>query len=124
MKNKMSDMKKRIFDSGATRDVCEGKLDFEGFLSPLVLESYAQYMNKHRLEKDGVIRDSDNWQKLFGTQHKDVCMKSAWRHFMSWWTLHRGYKTEDDIESSICALIFNASAYLHKILLEKNVKSK
>jgi hypothetical protein len=109
----------RTFEGGGTRNTDDGKLDFEGFISPLALEAYAKYMHKHRFQADGNIRDSDNWQKLFGDKHEDVCMKSAWRHFFSWWKSHRGLPTEETIEESICALIFNASAYLHKIQKDK-----
>lgn len=109
----------RNFGTGATRNLDEGKLDYDGFFSPIVMERYAKYMNKHRVQADGKLRDSDNWQKLFGPDHYKVCMKSAYRHFMDWWKQHRGYKGEDEIQESICALLFNAQAYLFKILQEK-----
>ncbi len=111
----------RQFKTGATRNLEEGKLDYEGFLSPLVIERFGQYMHKHRIQADGKLRDSDNWQKLFGDDHYSICMKSGYRHFFSWWKAHRGYKDEN-IEDSICALMFNAQAYLHKICLEKQNK--
>lgn len=114
----------RNFKSGATRDTDENKLDYEGFISPLILERFAEYMNKHRIQADGKIRDSDNWQKLFGDKHLDVCMKSGFRHFMAWWKEHRGIKTDDGIEDNICALIFNANAYLFKLLKDKKTKDK
>lgn len=114
-----SDGVMRTFETGATRNNDVNKLDFEGFMSPLVIERYAEYMHKHRFQSDGNIRNSDNWQNLFGEKHSDVCIKSAWRHFFSWWKSHRGYNTEETIEESICALIFNASAYLHKIQKDK-----
>ena len=47
---------KRTFDTGASRDTEAGKLDFEGFLSPPVLERYAEYLNKHRVMADGSTR--------------------------------------------------------------------
>ena len=72
----------RVFDTGATRDADIGKNDYEGFLSPLVIQRYGKYMNKHRKQVDGKLRDSDNWQKGFGENHYAVCMKSLWRHFM------------------------------------------
>src|SRR5262249_20215749 len=53
----------RIFKTGATRDTDTGKLDYEGFLSPLVLKRYAEYMHQHRVMKDGAMRASDNWQR-------------------------------------------------------------
>jgi len=109
----------RQFDSGATRDTEEGKLDYEGFLSPLVVKRYAEYLDKHRIQSDGNLRDSDNWQKLFGDKHFDVCMKSSWRHFMDVWLQHRGHKGQQSIEDSICGVLFNMQAYLFKILQEK-----
>lgn len=111
----------RKFDSGATRDSDFGKLDFEGFLSPIVLHRFAVYMDKHRLQTDGVVRESDNWQKLFGEDHESVCMKSLLRHVMDLWLSHRGFVeiARDSIEESLCAIIFNANAYLFSIL-EKN----
>jgi hypothetical protein len=116
--------KNRQFDTGATRDTDTGKLDYEGFLSPMVLQRYAQYMHKHQTQSNGQLRDSDNWQKLFGEEHFDVCMKSAFRHFMDWWGQHRGLESEKDLAESICALLFNAMAYLHKMELQKKRRCK
>lgn len=106
--------KMRQFESGATRNLDDDKLDFEGFLSPLVLKRYAEYMHKHRKQADGKLRDSDNWQK--GISFKSY-MSSGWRHFFSWWTGHRNQEINED---DICALIFNASGYLHEHLKSKN----
>lgn len=102
----------RKFDTGATRDTDVDKMDFEGFLSPRVLQRYAEYMNKHRTQADGNLRDSDNWQKGIPL---DAYMKSGYRHFFDWWVNHRGITSlaKDDIEESLCALIFNAMGYLH-----------
>jgi hypothetical protein len=105
--------KVRQFDSGATRNLDDGKVDFEGFLSPLVLERYAQYMHKHRQQADGSLRDSDNWQRGIPLP---VYMKSAWRHFFDVWKEHRGISTPEGLEDSLCALLFNISGYLHEHL--------
>jgi hypothetical protein len=40
--------KMRQFSTGATRNLETGKHDFEGYLSPLVLKRYAEYMTSHR----------------------------------------------------------------------------
>jgi len=106
----------RTFKTGATRDSDETKFDYEGFLSPLVIERFGEYMHQHRQQKDGKLRDSDNWQKGIP---KTAYIKSGWRHFFSWWKAHRGYKTEEDIEDSLCALLFNVQGYLHEHLKEK-----
>lgn len=118
----------RTFSSGATRDNDTDKLDYEGFLSPWVLERYAQYMHGHRIQADGNLRDSDNWQKGIP---RAAYIKSLFRHFMELWQCHRyGYDldvtgfdedgevmdVEDSMEDALCAIIFNASGYLHVLL--------
>jgi hypothetical protein len=106
----------REFKTGATRDTDEGKYDYEGFLSPLVLQRFGEYMNKHRKQADGKLRDSDNWQKGIP---KDAYIKSAWRHFLDWWMEYRGYPSREGLEDALCALMFNAMGYLYEILKEK-----
>ena len=106
----------RKFETGATRDTDTNKYDYEGFYSPLVMERFAKYMHKHRVQADGNLRDSANWQKGIP---KDAYVKSAFRHFIDWWTQHRGYAGHDELEESICALLFNAQGYLFELLKEK-----
>lgn len=106
----------RKFNTGATRDTDIGKNDYEGFLSPLVIKRFGDYMSKHRVQSDGTLRDSDNWQKGIP---KDAYMKSGWRHFIDWWQEHRGYKSKDGIEEALCALMFNIMGYLHEYLKER-----
>lgn len=107
----------RNFGTGATRDTDEGKNDYEGFLSPLALEAFGDYMTRNRVQADGKLRDSDNWQKGIP---REAYMKSGWRHFFSWWKHHRSGKgTIEDL----CALLFNVQGYLHEELKD-NVDSK
>jgi hypothetical protein len=105
----------RVFDSGATRNNDKDKLDFEAFLSPAVLEAFAQYMHKHRVQADGSLRDGDNWQK---GMDRSVYMKSAWRHFFAVWKKHRSAAQEDPTED-LCALLFNVMGYLFEVLRAK-----
>jgi hypothetical protein len=107
--------KKREFKTGANRNSDEAKIDFEGFLSPLVLQKYWEYMNKHRKLADWTVRDSDNWQKKFGEEHYEVCMKSLWRHFQDLWMEHRGYKSREWISDALMGILFNAQAYAFKL---------
>lgn len=104
----------REFDTGATRDIEEGKVDYEGHLSPIALHSFSSYMDSHRLQADGEMRDSDNWQK---GMPKDVYMKSMWRHFFDVWMIHRGWH-DGDMEKALGALWFNVQGYLHEWLKE------
>lgn len=109
----------RTFSTGATRDSDESKIDFEGFLSPLVLKRYGEYMNRHRKQADGGIRASDNWQAGIPL---DAYMKSLWRHFFDVWAKHRGHPglTDETVEEELCAVLFNASGYLHEYLKAKD----
>jgi len=113
----------RVFKKGATRDDEDDKIDYEGFLSPIVLQAYGEYMHKHRKTANGV-RESDNWQKLFGPDHYSVCMKSLWRHFHDLWMEHRGYKSREGIENALNGILFNTMAYYYKYLNENNPRRK
>jgi len=111
----------RTFNTGATRDSEQNKKDYEGYLSPLVLDRFAEYMLKHQTQADGAFRSSDNWQNGIP---KDAYMKSGWRHFMDWWTEHRGYKSREGLEDALCALLFNVQGYLHEHLKQKYGESQ
>lgn len=106
----------RIFATGATRNTDVDKLDFEGFLSPLVLFRYAEYLHQHRIQADGQLRDSDNWQK---GMPKDVYIKSLHRHFINLWLHHRGFGTYESIDDALCAIMFNTMGYLFEVLKSK-----
>lgn len=108
----------RTFFTGATRDSEEGKNDYEGFISPLVVERFGDYMTKHRVQSDGGLRNSDNWQKGMAL---DCYIKSGWRHFLDWWKEHRGYGSREGVEEALCGLLFNIQGYLHEYL-KQNVK--
>jgi hypothetical protein len=112
--------KGRNFESGAYRDSEDGKLDFEGFLSPAVLFEFADYMHEHRTQSNGEVRDSDNWQKGIP---RDVYMKSMFRHFMDVWANHRdpaGMHPQDQLDA-LMALLFNVQGYAHEILEGRSI---
>ena len=112
----------RSFDTGATRNDDSDEFDYEGFYSPIVLQQYASYMHRHRFQADGIVRDSDNWQK---GMTKNSYMKSGFRHFMDWWLEHRGHKSREGLVNAICGLLFNGMGYLSLILKEyENEKNK
>jgi hypothetical protein len=114
----------RKFETGATRNDDQTKNDYEGFIDPEFLVAFGDYMTIHRIQADGTLRDSDNWQKgipLF------VYMKSLLRHVFDLWRIHRGHKVyspEDGHELTAgemcCAIFFNTQGYWHE--LQKGVK--
>lgn len=101
------------FDSGATR-TAEPLEDYEGFLSPLVLEQFARYMAKHRKKEDGEIRSSDNWQRGMS---KTRYMRSMWRHFHELWKRWRHRKDRASLVDPLCALFFNVQGMLLEVLI-------
>ncbi len=105
----------RAFATGATRDVDNDKLDYEGALSPIVLRRYCQYMKAQRLQADGSVRADDNWQKGIP---KNEYMRSKLRHDMDLWIAHRSGLTD---ENAACAILFNTMGYLFEILKDAGI---
>lgn len=105
----------RSFESGATRDDDEGKLDIEAYFSPRVLLRRAEYMAEHAVQADGETRPGDNWQKGIPP---DAYMKSLARHFFHVWKIWRdGSALVDtkEFEDALCAVCFNAEGLLFEL---------
>ena len=107
------------FETGATRNDDEKKYDPDGFLSPFALESYFAYMHRHRLQHDGKLRASDNWQLGIPMTRY---MKSLWRHFFDVWKISRGGTAIDpdsgekvDLETALNGVLFNTFGLLHEM---------
>lgn len=104
----------RSFDTGASRSSEEGKLDPDGFLSHLAIMRYLEYMHQHRTMPDGTLRASDNWKQGIPIESY---MKSLYRHFLDVWCYHSDGDLKDpELEEALCAVIFNASGFLHELL--------
>lgn len=119
------DTKIRTFHTGATRDTDEGKLDWEGFISPLAMRYFAKYMHEHRHQADGTLRDADNWQK--GMPRRQY-MKSLIRHIWdlwTWWRQTGGGFSEASANARfielLCAMLFNIQGLLHEIAMGRDV---
>lgn len=100
----------RQFDSGAVRGSLDGKLSYKGFLSPSVLRSYAEYMQRHRVQADGNIREPDNWKKGIP---KDSYVDSLLRHTIDFWAAYEAgnLSLTDELGK---AIFFNIHGYLHE----------
>lgn len=108
------------FAGGATRNLDTSKFDYEAFLHPEALHAYGEFMHSHRTQKDGSLRDGDNWQK--GIPFKAYA-KSLVRHTFDLWRMHRGFEvTNPDTglphtkQELCCAILFNAFGYLKELL--------
>ncbi len=110
----------REFKSGATRDTNIGKLEYSRFLSPEVLYYFANYMHENRKQKDGKLREPDNWKKGMDLE---VYMSSLSRHYWDIWLHHESYKrynkpsklATETLEDSLCGALFNSMGYLYEL---------
>jgi hypothetical protein len=116
-KPKEDDGNMRTFESGATRDTADGKLNYAGFLSLTALKQYAKYMNMNRLQSDGNIRDADNWKKGFPMESY---VESSFRHYLEWLGYHQSDNRTPEMNNAgiaaVCGLLFNAMGYLNEWL--------
>ena len=113
----------RVFEGGATRNV-ETDPDYHGFFSPLAMHAYGEYMHTHRLQADGSLRDSDNWQRGMPT---DVCVRSLVRHVHDVELIHKGYpdlarrdpRDPDPWIAHLSAVMFNTVVLLHQAIKDR-----
>jgi hypothetical protein len=105
----------REFDTGATRDNNEDKHNYEGFLSPLVIEEFGRYMHRHRHQADGKVRDGDNWQKGIPTEA-----------YMDSLLLTYGYITEDTLrgQGSLSLRLFVLYSLMLKVCFTTSCLSR
>lgn len=108
----------RIFDGGATRSPLGDKLCYSRFMDARVVKRYCEYLHKHRVQADGNVREPDNWKN--GIPQASY-MDSMHRHFMDVWLHNQGHTSEmaEDIETALCALIFNAQGMLFEVMKGK-----
>lgn len=105
----------RVFTTGATRSSLGDKPQYEGYINPLVIKRFGEYMLKHQIQSDGQRRNADNWQK-------NIDMASLYdsktRHDMDVWLHSRGYHAEaaEPLEEALCACLFNTMALLKQVL--------
>jgi len=110
----------REFSTGATRDNNEDKLMYHGFISPHVLERFAQYMHKHRKQADGKLRDPDNWKK--GIPQK-AYFESDIRHTIDFWKAVEEGRVEDAMELQM-ARMFNIQGWVYEQLQGRGEPAK
>lgn len=109
----------QAFSTGATRSSSENKIDFEGHLHPEVLAIFGEYMHRHRVQRDGKLRASDNWQE--GIPIKNY-IKSLIRHTMEFWRMWRGAVVVNvdsgrpfTFEDVLCAILFNTMGLIYEM---------
>ena len=100
----------RVFESGATRDSDEGKIDYAGCLSPYAQRAFGEYMLAHQVQPDGSRRDSRNWQKGIPMP---AYISSAARHWHEVWEAYE--RTGAPTVEALCALMFNVQGMLHEL---------
>ena len=102
---------KVLYPSGATRDSEEGKLDYQGALSIEVLDSFVQYMDRHREMSPGSFRGMGNWKQGMPWAR---LMRSLTRHHFAVWR-NDGQKLDD-----LHAVLFNTMALIYQQLTKED----
>ncbi len=112
----------RQFPSGATRNIDQDKLDPQGFIHPLTLLAFCEYMHLHRKQADGQLRDSSNWWKGIPRQAYGASLE---RHvLLDVKPLLAGFEghTTHDLVEALCASWFNIQGLLLEVLLERGAE--
>jgi hypothetical protein len=115
----------REFSTGATRDGDTTKFDYDGFISPLTTRAYGEYMHKHRVQSDGTLRSSANWQRGIPIPTYRSSMARHYQDVKSilWgWYCVSGQATDQgpqDILEALCGLKFNVDGLIHEIMKRK-----
>lgn len=93
----------REFETGATRDSNEGKIDYRAILSPQALEMFGRYMVKHTIASDGSKREQDNWKRGMPLE---CYIESFFRHTQE---LHRAIEAgnREEITEALGGCFFN-----------------
>lgn len=113
----------RQFESGATRDLDDTKNHYEGYLSPLVIVAFGDYMTRHRKQSDGTLREPDNWQRGIPL---DSYIDSMLRHAVAVWLHHRGYSdaANESLDDALAGVFFNTQGYWFETLKARNAEKE
>jgi len=105
----------RIFPTGATRDDNIGKLNPVRGLSIQVEECYLNYLGRHRRQKDGSLRDWDNWKRGIDVE---AYRESLSRHVRDAVRASMGLPVPEDasLKDLLCAIRFNTDGWLFELL--------
>jgi hypothetical protein len=113
----------RTFETGATRTATTA-YDPSGFLSPLALKAFCKYMEKHRRQADGNLRESDNWKK--GMPRREY-LRSLIRHVMDVWLIMDGFPEaarDPDIHEALGGIFFNTEGLLHEYSIGRDIGAR
>ena len=103
----------REFNTGANRNVSEGKIDPSAAQCPRCFQLYCEYIKKNRKLVNGVVRSDDNWQKGFPPKET---IKSLRRHTLDT-ELHLhgdGQHAEETYDNALGGVIFNGFSLWHE----------
>ena len=109
----------RTVATGANRDSDAGKLSYAKGLSSQVLQRYLEYLDQHRVMKDGSLRDWDNWKQGMPIEWYSDSLS---RHVHDAIRASQGLPVPENasLEDLLCAVIFNAQGWLFELLVAKS----
>jgi len=108
------------FSTGASRSTDADKIDYEGHINPEVLAIFGEYMHAHRVQRDGRIRGSDNWQRGIPVYRY---VKSLIRHTFEFWRMWRGHAAFNPdahgrvftLKEVLSAILFNVMGIIYEL---------
>lgn len=112
------------FKTGATKSPSTERWAPARFTSAIVLNRYYEFMHKNRFQKDGTVREPDNWK--LGIPSKNY-FASLDRHFheakLMWefpeTTHYNDASQKLEWEDTLCAILFNVMGLLFNVLTGK-----
>lgn len=109
--------------TGATRSDNSTKPDYRGFISPLAIMMFGEYMLRHQIQADGKPRASDNWKKGLPIERY---VESKVRHDVAFWRLWEALLKDPtnealrlELEEEISACYFNVQGFMHEWMRAK-----
>jgi hypothetical protein len=107
--------------TGAYRDTEDGKPDYIGILSPLVIRAFGEYMVRHRRQSDGRYRGDSNWKR---GQDKAHYLRSLSRHYQDLMLEIDGYDSRDGIDEALGGLMFNLQGFWLELLKARRANDR
>ncbi len=117
MSKKKESVNKKVtsFNTGAIRDIQDGKEDYLEGISWLALKRYAQYMD-NKAKKYG----RGNWQKGIPPESYLMSMLRHIQKFISEWN----YGICEEKDDHLSAITFNVFGLMHELELYKHKKGR
>lgn len=120
------------FGTGATRSDATAKPDFSGYISPLAMILFGEYMLRHQVQADGELRAANNWKRGMPIERYVSSLSRHIRDFSEAWDkLALDQVAGAEMEMTMVALEeawggvqFNVQGFGHEWVKMRDAKSE